>query len=375
MEPNKGDGKGKKLPPGITALDNSQKPEVTDTSPIEFIDTTKSRPGDSKIHELPEEGMIDEIKLSNLILSVKHMAIFAAERGILPDEIKLGEIYNIWNNKQENGVINKDEINLIARYYRLLEQILGDVTAFSLMATKCNNIDDCMKSDAGKYVKRQIYMVFGLLFVIVATYIFGHYYLKFSPFRFAGPYAEYSGFMVTIDLLYQLGQYLIPFTYGTLGAMAYILRYSVGRLHKREFDPRRIPGNYIRIVLGTICGGAIVMFVDSTGNSIGVEVTAAALGFLAGYSTDFLFGIVDRLRDSIDPQEEKKTSSPQIIPPAGPVQTDLPPDGGGGKTDDEGKAQTNAGSEETVSSDDTPKTEEENKEPKEDTKGTPVIAH
>lgn len=306
MEPSKGDGGEKKLPPKkIPALGDTQKIETIDLPTIETMDLKQSTAEEIKEDKNRDEGVIDETKLSNLILNVKHMAIFAAEKGILPNDIKLGEIYNIWNTKQEQGIIGKEEINLISFYYRKLEQILGDVTAFSLMATKCNNIDDCMKSDAGRYVKKQIFMVFGLLSVIVVTYVYGYYYENLSTFRFQGPHLEFTSSMVIMDLLYRFGQYLIPFTYGTLGAMAFILRYSVGRLHKREFDPRRIPGNYIRIVLGTICGGAIVMFVD-TNSTFGVDVTAAALGFLAGYSTDFLFGIVDRLKDSIEPGENKK---------------------------------------------------------------------
>lgn len=248
----------------------------------------------------------EELRLSNLILDVKCMAVFAAEKGILPEKISLGEIYNIWHAKRE-GYIESSMINTIAEYYLKLEDALGEVTAFSLRATRCHDIDDCMDSDAGRYVQKQINLVFAVIFVIVSTYIYGYYYEQYYLPSIADPGSEAEGGIILLDVLHQLGQYLIPFTFGTLGAMAFILRFSVGRLHKREFDPRRIPGNYIRIVLGTISGGAIVMFINSqtVEASIGVSVTAAALGFLAGYSTDFLFNIVDKLKNSLEDGDKK----------------------------------------------------------------------
>ena len=256
----------------------------------------------------------DEMKLTHLIENVKCMAIFAAEKGLLPAEINLGDIYNIWHQKVEgSGHISKEQINLISGYYSKLEVILGDVSAFSLKATSCNGIEDCMKSDAGRYVTAQIYRVYALITIIVATHIYGYYYKKFWLPVHANIDIATTNLIVFMDLLHQFSQYLIPFTFGTLGAMAFILRFSVGRLHKREFDPRRIPGNYIRIVLGTICGGAIVMFVNSqaTPPTVGVTITAASLGFLAGYSTDFLFEILDRLKSAINPARETQ-QQPQV---------------------------------------------------------------
>ncbi len=85
---------------------------------------------------------------------------------------------------------------------------------------------------------------------------------------------------------------VIPYLYGALGADAYILRETTQQLHTREFDPRRIPENRARFLLGTLSGGVMVLFVDDNG---AYALKGAAAGFLAGYSTDFLFNTIERM--------------------------------------------------------------------------------
>jgi hypothetical protein len=120
---------------------------------------------------------------------------------------------------------------------------------------------------------------------------------------------RYPGFATWSTLFYKFSLYLVPFTYGTLGACAHGLRLVGQQLRDREFDPRRVPQHKNRLVLGTLSGGIIVIFVKAGESStLGVELTAAALGFLAGYSSDMLFETVDRILDSFLPAKEKSAS-------------------------------------------------------------------
>lgn len=75
-------------------------------------------------------------------------------------------------------------------------------------------------------------------------------------------------------------------------------------IHESAFDIRRMPEYYNRIIPGTIGGGAFVLFVDHLVGEGGepIALSAAALGFLGGYSTDFLFNSIERLIAAILPK-------------------------------------------------------------------------
>lgn len=97
---------------------------------------------------------------------------------------------------------------------------------------------------------------------------------------------------------------LVPFAYGGLGACVYLLRSAHGFIANRSFDPRRKPEYYNRIVLGVISGGTIMLFTQSLADDKGqaIEVSSAALGFLAGYSTEFLFQTIERVIAAVLPR-------------------------------------------------------------------------
>ena len=107
-----------------------------------------------------------------------------------------------------------------------------------------------------------------------------------------------------LELLYRSLKYLEPFLYGALGAFVYILRVSEDKLHTREFDPARAAEHVNRLVLGTLSGGSIILFISQIPTEEGsfIHIGAAALGFLAGYSVDFLFQTVDRVINAILPK-------------------------------------------------------------------------
>jgi hypothetical protein len=97
---------------------------------------------------------------------------------------------------------------------------------------------------------------------------------------------------------------LVPWAYGALGSCVYLLKSAHIYIHERTFDLRRKPEYFNRILLGTIAGGAIMLFVSeiTTDDGSVVRLSSAALGFLAGYSTEFLFNTIERIIAAILPK-------------------------------------------------------------------------
>jgi hypothetical protein len=137
---------------------------------------------------------------------------------------------------------------------------------------------------------------------------------------------------------------LLPWTYGALGSCAYLLRSAHYYIYQRSFDLRRKPEFFNRILLGAISGGAIILFVnylvDDGGGTV-LHLSSAALGFVAGYSTDFLFNTIERVVAAIFP---KTDSDPKVQPARSAARTpsvgfDNPaaPDDGSAVSNDGGK--------------------------------------
>jgi hypothetical protein len=110
----------------------------------------------------------------------------------------------------------------------------------------------------------------------------------------------------------KLLQAMILYAYGGLGACAYLLRSAHTFIYKRTYDFRREPEYYNRILLGTIAGGTITLFVNqTTGDEIAtVQLSSAALSFIAGYSTDFLFSKIESIISVILPKEKDDRAKP-----------------------------------------------------------------
>jgi hypothetical protein len=103
----------------------------------------------------------------------------------------------------------------------------------------------------------------------------------------------------------QLFTSIQPFLYGGLGACAYLLRSAHRLIAARAFNGCYRPEYLNRILLGVISGGTVSLFVDvgSGQETTGVALSKAALGFLAGYSTDFLFKTIERILEALLPRD------------------------------------------------------------------------
>jgi hypothetical protein len=95
-----------------------------------------------------------------------------------------------------------------------------------------------------------------------------------------------------------------PYFYGGLGSCVYLLRSAHTFIYKRTFDLRRKPEYFNRILLGSIAGGAIILFYSQVAGEGGelIQLSSAALGFLAGYSTDFLYSTIERIIAALLPK-------------------------------------------------------------------------
>jgi hypothetical protein len=104
-----------------------------------------------------------------------------------------------------------------------------------------------------------------------------------------------------------LGNYLLPFLYGWLGALGFVLRRLNQQLADCLLTPRDLRANSIRIRLGMVTGACIGLFVNSSTGAAtltglgGAAVTLSASGvaFLAGYGVEAVFKMLDTLLNHV----------------------------------------------------------------------------
>ena len=193
-----------------------------------------------------------------------------------------------------------DWVQFELAYYRL-STLVSPVTAQTLLDTE--RVGD----DEPRSLVRRI---FGFLFAPSPAQQFTRKLLVST--------IAFLGFVVAAELLVQtyndittepawwlrLLKLLTPYAYGGLGACVFLLKSAHTFIHQRCFDVRRKPEYLNRVLLGTIAGGAIILFVNQVVGEDGavVQLSSAALGFLAGYSTDFLFSTIERVIAAILPK-------------------------------------------------------------------------
>ena len=98
-------------------------------------------------------------------------------------------------------------------------------------------------------------------------------------------------------------QKLVPFTYGAIGACVSLLKACQAYIHMRQFDARRVPEYYNRMILGAVSGGMIVLLITQPEDGDAtLKLSAAALGFIAGYNSDLLFSAIERISSAVLPK-------------------------------------------------------------------------
>lgn len=184
---------------------------------------------------------------------------------------------------------------------KLTKSIASDnydnVTLDTLRATRSVDGKNTMFTLTGGYLMS----LWTMMFVFMAIAIYFKFQIEtFVDFTPIGDHVE-SAQTNKIILIHAIN----PFVFGTLGACVYLMRITSTKLHNRTFNPSRIPEHFNRLFLGTVSGGVIIVFLENTiwlGNSEnGVPLTAAGIGFIAGYSIEFLYQIIDRIIKAVLP--------------------------------------------------------------------------
>lgn len=253
--------------------------------------------------------------LSGFLKDVMRLAIYAVECGTLPEEIKMDELYRMWDIKiTQQKPLSSDDVVYLQMCYLSLSRLLAPTTAISLRATECRKArcsKDYMNTTAGRHVRNMWFASFSALSILLLMNLY-QYMFEFNSAVWA---VEHSDMFNSATYLYSLVNALIPFMYGAFGASVFLLRQAETQLRERTFDPRRLPEFRNRLVLGTLSGGAIVLLYSSGGVAeTDIKITEAALGFIGGYSIDLLFSLLDRIVNALRPE-----ASDSKCPPAAPT--------------------------------------------------------
>jgi hypothetical protein len=102
-----------------------------------------------------------------------------------------------------------------------------------------------------------------------------------------------------------------PFLYGALGAVIYVYKNLTDRYIERTLHPYELSTDWLRIFMGAVTGGLIVhMFSGYLPDpNTDLNITPMTFGFLAGYSVEFFYQLLDKLIHTITaathPQESK----------------------------------------------------------------------
>ena len=131
-----------------------------------------------------------------------------------------------------------------------------------------------------------------------------------------------------VALLAVFANYVLPMMFGLLGAGVRMLRVVQYKLRDSLLGPRDLVLTFIGLLIGAIAGVAVGLFLAPTDVSLGgsagnLTLTAAGLGFLAGYGSDHFLQMLDSLLDRIfvaDP-------APNDAPPKPAASNARPPGG------------------------------------------------
>lgn len=198
-----------------------------------------------------------------------------------------------------------------AAAYRDLAQLLSPVTAETLKATADEHgrkhwlLAPLHPRSEGKLWSRKLWFwtAVSILFILASQ----NYESWLVLYAQLDEYSDRSAVaMHTVSMAFQS---MLPFSYGALGALAYLLRSAHIHLHQRTFSPLHLPEYYNRMLLGILAGGTVKLFITTIADETGafVNLSAAALAFIAGYNCDFLFSAVERIGAAILPKVEIST--------------------------------------------------------------------
>lgn len=114
-------------------------------------------------------------------------------------------------------------------------------------------------------------------------------------------------------VLTALLKYILPILYGALGASAFIVRTLANEIRDVTYSPESNVRYQLRFYLGAVAGFSIAWFTSESRSTetVGIlqSLSPLALAFLAGYSVDLLFSLLDRIVVAFSGPEPKRTVS------------------------------------------------------------------
>jgi hypothetical protein len=107
-------------------------------------------------------------------------------------------------------------------------------------------------------------------------------------------------------------KYILPILYGALGASAYIVRTLASEIKDSTYSLGSTIRYQLRFYLGAVAGLSIAWFTSdpkAAEASAGIlqSLSPLALAFLAGYSVELLFSLLDRIVSAFSGPEPKRT--------------------------------------------------------------------
>lgn len=206
-----------------------------------------------------------------------HLARFIIEHD---HEIEFPENFNsgqflVWCQKYP--VLSENEKIDFINQYADLEKAAKHVTARTLVATRIHGHGFC---HAACYTSVGQFLIFLFSVTILFTYLL---------------FEGLSGSCLGID------RYTTFFAAG-LGTCVYLLRVTQEKLKTRTFDPAYVPSQLIRLGLGMLAGGTIVLFpelINHNGGGGDITITHVTIAFILGYAVDIYYALLDNIGGKI----------------------------------------------------------------------------
>jgi len=240
-------------------------------------------------------------------------AVLLTKYGIDTDDIADPEMLErllVLQSVSQQRALASEEISAVVQLYNEISTRSLPVTANSLRETFKIN-ESYWRSRAGRHLMSLwcITFVIGLLIFLYSMLEYRVSYFDLQP---SEVFSE--GHLIWVRLQHY-SSFLVPFIYGALGACAFLLRNIGEKLKSREFDGSHIPQHWNRLFLGALSGGLIVMFIHQlpgSSDTTVIKISEGALGFLAGYSIEFLFNILDRILAAILPLSRNESTKSEL---------------------------------------------------------------
>jgi hypothetical protein len=197
-----------------------------------------------------------------------------------------------------DGKLSADEHTTFELAYYDLASVLAPVTADTLRNTAGSNTNRSLwarvwhaDSPARGFSRKLFFLSVAFALFVVGANWYLNYMAEVADTK------TYASCRIILELL-------TPWMYGALGACVYLLRSAHIYIYQRSFDVRREPEYFNRLLLGAIAGGAITLFANHLVEDDGtvIQLSSAAIGFLAGYNTDLLFAAMERVSNALLPK-------------------------------------------------------------------------